>query len=424
MQVDAPDLEKPSITSGTWVSSIWGDVTTKVTWFTTEEARRYVSGHPSDGPVARVFGFARALANDYAFITRARGGQQGTYFTGYENHIPVAPGMVMLDATADIDGTKQLSLWRDEPEAPKAHYENLKIIHVPSVTKQRLSRYIDLPDQRHTYAAWMTDVIKDHMEPGQRGLVVCHKKLIIEKDVPNVPIPGDDWELAWDIGGRKLCTIWWGTGIGDNTWKDADVVFLFGEFWIPRRAQIAEVQGLRDHKVYQGDLGTMKTLNSKATGVDALREGHLLRWNKQMGLRGKGRNYGPDGYCDHQKIVFTGDLRRLLAHVDQLYPGAKFETLQSDQGKPTQAYAFLGLMSRQGLPPILPQSWISQQLGRPWREISKHVMKNEEVVQAITNLGWTYCPGKGRRGSTFERTAESEARSTAPPSPPQQSLAA
>ncbi len=38
----------------------------------------------------------------------------------------------------------------------------------------------------------------------------------------------------WDIDGRKLCAIHWGTGIGSNDWKDADVVFLFDEFFIPR----------------------------------------------------------------------------------------------------------------------------------------------------------------------------------------------
>jgi hypothetical protein len=331
----------------------------------------------------------------------------GTYFTGYENNLTISPGMVMLDATADIDGTEQLSLWREYQEAPRAHYDNLEIIHVPSVTKQRLSRYFKLPDQRQTFAGWMVAVIKSNMEPGQRGLVVCHNTLIIENDVPNVPLPGKDWELAWDIGGRKLCTTHWGTGIGDNTWKNADVVFLFGEFWIPRRAQIAQGQALGQHRAYEGDLAKMTTLNSKAPGIDALQEGHLLRWNKQMGLRGNGRNYDGDGYCAPQKIVCTGDLKRLLAHADRLFPGANVHSVPSDQGKkPTQAYALLSLLSRRGLPPKLSQRWIGQQLGKPWREISKHVMRNEDVLKVIENLGWRYVADKGRKGSYFERMGE------------------
>ena len=295
--VDAADLEKPTTAPEAWV-----DIADKVQWFTSQEAMNYLASHRSEG-VAKVFGFGRALARDYAFITRSRGGQQGTYFTGYENNLAISPGMVMLDATADIDGTEQLSLWREYQEAPRAHYDNLEIIHVPSVTKQRLSRYFKLPDQRQTFAGWMVDVVKTHMEPGQRGLVVCHNTLIIEGDVPNVPLPGENWELAWDIGGRKLSTTHWGTGIGDNTWKNADVVFLFGEFWIPRRAQIAQGQALGQHRVYEGDLAKMTTLNSKAPGIDALHEGHLLRWNKQMGLRGNGRNYDGDGYCCYRSSL-------------------------------------------------------------------------------------------------------------------------
>jgi hypothetical protein len=396
--VNAAGLEKP-----TTAPEAWADIVTKVQWFASAQAMEYLASHRSE-TVNQVFGFARALANDYAFITRYRGGQQGTYFTGYENNLPVGPGTVMLDATADIDGTKQLSLWREYQDAPRAHYDNLDIVHVPSVTTQRLKRYFDLPDQRQTYAGWMVDVIKSHMEPGQHGLVVCHNKLIVEKDVPDVPLPGEDWKLAWDIGGRKLSTTHWGTGIGDNTWKDADVVFLFGEFWIPRRAQIAQAQGIRQHKAYEGDLAAMTTLNSKAPGIDALRDGHLLRWTKQMGLRGKGRNYDGNGYCQPQKIVYTGDLIRLLAHADQLFPGANVRSVPSGQGKkPKQAYALLSLLSRQGLPHRLSQRFLSEQLGRPWRDISKHVMKNESVMQAIENLGWRYVPDKGRRGSAFER---------------------
>ena len=151
----------------------------------------------------------------------------------------------------------------------------------------------------------------------------------------------------------------------------------------------------------------MTTLNSKAPEIDALQEGHLLRWNKQMGLRGNGRNYDGDGYCSPQKIVCTGDLKRLLAHADRLFPGASIHSVPGDQGKkPTQAYALLSLLSRRGLPLKLSQRWIGQQLGKPWREISKHVMRNESVVKAIENLGWRYVPLPGRKGSYFERMEE------------------
>src|SRR6516162_1154054 len=95
----------------------------------------------------------------------------------------------------------------------------------------------------------------------------------------------------WEIEGRKLCATNYGKGIGSNAWKDADVVFLFDEFFLPRRIAAATVQGLRGHKANEGALALMKTVNSKAEAIDLIGEGHRLRWTKQMALRGRGRYY-------------------------------------------------------------------------------------------------------------------------------------
>ncbi len=40
-------------------------------------------------------------------------------------------------------------------------------------------------------------------------------------------------------------------------------------------------------------------------------------------------------------------------------------------------------------------------LGKPWRSISTNVLTTE-FKRAIGALGWTYVPGKGRKGSRFE----------------------
>ena len=100
-----------------------------------------------------------------------------------------------------------------------------------------------------------------------------------------------------------LCATHWGTGVGSNAWRDADVVFLFDEFFIPRRIAVATTQGLRGHKVHEGDLGHMRNLNSKADGVDLVADGHALRWTKQLALRGRARFYDANGVCSKQRLV-------------------------------------------------------------------------------------------------------------------------
>jgi hypothetical protein len=84
-------------------------------WFTAEEACQYArtqsaalrntrraKATPKD--VGAVFGFARCMAKGRAFVSRRNHGHQGSTFVGYERTLPSYTGMVLLDATADIDG--------------------------------------------------------------------------------------------------------------------------------------------------------------------------------------------------------------------------------------------------------------------------------------------------------------------------------
>jgi hypothetical protein len=181
--------------------------------------------------------------------------------------------------------------------------------------------------------------------PLQRGLVVCKKTLFDQQRVPNWPDRDLRFEeparytknYEWDVGGRKLCATHWGSGIGSNDWKDADVVFLFDEFHLPRRAAIANVQGHRGHGVHEGDLPTMKTLNSRAPAVDIFALGHRLRWLKQMALRGRARCYDEHGVCGKQRLVAACDLGTFMSNVGMLFPGAAVRTTGAgDSGKWTE----------------------------------------------------------------------------------------
>src|SRR5262249_15552301 len=117
----------------------------------------------------------------------------------------------------------------------------------PPLTKKKLKIHFKSAKNRRDYTWWMVDTIKAHMKRGQRGLVVCKKDLFENENVPLWPAGDpryDDKALftekyGWDVEGRKLCVVHWGSGIGSNAWKNADVVFLFDEFRIPRRKVIA-----------------------------------------------------------------------------------------------------------------------------------------------------------------------------------------
>ncbi len=232
-----------------------------------------------------------------------------------------------------------------------------------------------------------------------------------QEHVPDWPegTPRNDKSLyqeqyGWEIEGRKLCAIHWGVGIGSNAWNDADVVFLFDEFFIPQRQIVATVQGLLNHKATEGVLATLKVLNETSAPIECLWEGHSLSWTKQLALRGKGRTFDEQGVCLPQKVVCSMDRMRLLTNFHRLFPRAKLEIVPaSKDAKQTYADRVVDILSRSGLPDVVSTRDISRELGTEWRVVGKHLKHNTAAQQAFEALGWSYVDRKGRPGAYFMR---------------------
>ena len=307
----------------------WECASEELWWFDSDAAESFLRPRSSDERFSGVFGFAKALVKDCAFIVRAKGG--GTRYVGYDPKLTLAPGMMLLDATADIDGVAPLCPWREHVNVPRGDYSNLEIVQHASHTKERLSGYLKLAKNQHAYVDWMLDIIKQNMAAGQKALVVCKKKLFDEARVPNWPERDPRFgrpeiyakDFGWNVDGRHLCATHWGSGVGFNDWREADVVFLFDEYFLPRRIAIARAQGLQGLTASEGDLGSMRAINKTASAVVDILEGHTLSWLKQMALRGKSRTFDERGRCGRQKLVVAGDQHRLLSNLKILFPGAK-----------------------------------------------------------------------------------------------------
>ena len=118
--------------------------------------------------------------------------------------------------------------------------------------------------------------------------MVCMKTLFEAERVPDWP-DGDERfndpesytkRYEWDVAGRKVCAVHWGTGIGSNDYRD-DVVILLTNYH-PKAGSHSRSEGLLELKAHEGPLGSLRTLNSHASGIDALDLGNRLRWLKQM----------------------------------------------------------------------------------------------------------------------------------------------
>ena len=411
-----PDTIRPTSNNINRTSDWYGQVfvENQLHWFTSKEAEQIVRRYATEIPgLDQLFGFAKALTVGCAFSVASN---QVTRFVGWQSKLMVYPGTVLLDATADIDGVSHICPWREHTKVPKANYSNLEIIHVSQHTKRRLSEYLKTASNQRAYVNSVVDLIREHMAPGERGLVVCKKMLIDAERLPNWP-EGDPRfkdpdsytkRYEWEIEGRRLCVAHWGTGIGSNDWKDADVVFLLDEFHIPRRVSAAQAQGLNRHKADQGALAAMKTINSKSYAVDLLAEGHRLRWTKQLALRGRGRSYDAHGNCGKQRLVISSDLKGFTANAERLFPGATVTVVGDYADGSRQADRVLKALSNPRLPPKLTTRELSALIRKPWRSMTAYVL-TPEFERSLGALGWRYVHRKGRGGSYFERTTPEHA---------------
>lgn len=361
-------------------------------WFFMPEAQQYVRG-VADANMAKVFGFGKTLAVGDVFVARASIGRSvETRYVGYERTFRPAPGTVLLDATADIGGVTQLCPWRKLRDVPQARYDRLTIIAEKPYPVKRLDLLFGKAKGLRDYTQWMVDKIKKHTQPGERVLIVC-KLDLFDQEYVTAPI--------WDIGdGYQVHATHWGNGIGSNKWKDCTTVFLFGDFHIPRRIHIGNTQALLDYHATDPEAPTMTmgAINSRNPHVDAIEAGHLLRYEKQMLLRPNGRNFDQHGVCGEQKVVYCGDIKRLLANVERMYPGAKLVNAggvgagkSGRGGKQTNSNRVLAFLAETTKDIIKP---IDLPLDKPWNTVRRDIV-TPAFRTSLAALGWSY-GGKGR----------------------------
>jgi hypothetical protein len=382
----------------------WTDLQRDLAWFQSKTALCIAT----DEHGRALLDFARGL-----LVGRSWGRMDGIEpeFYAYRDHriIDRTAGVILFDASADIDGRSNIVPWREEIRTPQASYDNLEIVLIPQHTKERLTKYLEKAANQRAYVQWMTETIHQYMQAEEKGLVVCKKKLFDEERIPTWPVGDERFKdpdnftqrYEWNLEDRSLCAIHYGTGIGDNFWSDAAVVFLFDEHILPKAAAISQAQVLRAERTDQGELGVMKTFMNKPPGVTSLSEGERLRWTKQLALRGNARNYDEHGVCGKQRLVIACDPKLFLANAGRLFPGAPVKMVQGATGSTTvqaQILAFLSNTTQK----IVTQKDISQAVEKPWRAIA-HYVKRAGFMSSIASLGWTYVNRKGRLGSYFER---------------------
>ena len=179
------------------------------------------------------------------------------------------------------------------------------------------------------------------------------------------------------------------------------MVLLFDDFHLPQHATIAVTQGVKRALATQAPLADMTAPNSFSDEVRQIRDGHLLRWIKQMALRGRSREFDDTGACGPQKLVMTGDFKLLMTNLHRVFLGAKLSS--EVDSKATKLGKLLRYLSTAGLPSRVSTKDVRDYFGRPWRSIAGDITRQRDFDTLLCNAGWSYVSKRGRTGAYFER---------------------
>lgn len=376
----------------------WGDL----------EMRKLISDTASLPLVQNVCRFAKAASLGHAFMARYVQAQpKGGRFVGYLYDFPIKPGMVLLDATADLDGVDQLVTWRaTAPRMPRVNFQNLEVQLVSPcvpIRKKRVREILSTPDYVDAWRSWAVSFVLQETAIDEDILLVVHKDL--KAHLPR--LESEEWQ------GRNVHLCHWGAGIGSNKWKHCSAVFMFGEFHQPKRSTVATALGLEDVHPTSARLRDAQNVKGLRGNFLTLQEGHLLRWTKQLACRGNVRNIDDDGNCGTMRLYLTGEFGRLLDNKDRLFPGCRISTGQSSPDTlKDKSGKFIDRLRRYLLEQMrttVPAADVDEALGTRTRRYQRELSspKGSELLAAI---GWRYQPGRRGKGcsATFVRLSSEE----------------
>jgi hypothetical protein len=141
----------------------------------------------------------------------------------------------------------------------------------------------------------------------------------------------------------------------------------------------------------------MENSKSRDKVFSALHTGHLLRWEKQLAMRGNARNLTADGQCGEQRLFVTGEFKRFMSWQDHLFPGAKFivsDATREDAGSKGGPQA-IGAFLLSSTAEEITGPCLAEATGTRAADLARN-LKSPLVVAAMRHRGWVFVQGMGR----------------------------
>ena len=293
----------------------------------------------------QVLDFLRAATQGRTFYSR-----KDCQFFAYSLHFESGyPGFVLLDATSDLAGLVMLNPSVGSVPVVPVNYERLQVFSM--VMPKEFGRVKDVLKQARIsgqYGQFIKESVLANTQAGDEVLVVVHKDVLSMELIGAV---SEDPSQPTDWDGRKVNAQNWGAGVGSNKFRNKRHVFMFGTYYLPRSATIAQTHGWSGEPLSAPQLKFAESVRvsgdryAPQAAFRQVHDGSILRWVKQLAMRGSARCVDGDGKCLPMKLFLTMDIGMLLPNMVRLFPHAPVV----EAAELPSCVAFIELQGRQGL---------------------------------------------------------------------------
>ncbi len=343
----------------------------------------------------RTWGAFQAARHGHAFVARtgwnsaeAKGQKRVvTYSDVFRSH----PGLIILDATGDLEVRVGHTDIFKVHDAPRVKYPNLDITNLEMPDEFAKTGVTRMPSETATrYTRWIVDQVGRASPLDRSVLIVVHKAVE----------PGVRAELArvaTSTDGPMVTH--WGCDVGSNEYRECSSVFLFSEFHQPRHAYLAKWLGSVGQPA---DVAALRAATGQTPtgGIKAVQEAHLLRNFKQMACRGTARAVDEDGNAMPMRLFTSMDRKLLVRSLPDLFPGAPTPKYIASNNKRLackgKRLANLLIVACQGGSRVgLTADEITAATGIASKDIKRAFQSRE--CEVMIGIGWEFVPGNGRK---------------------------
>lgn len=341
----------------------------------------------------RTLDVLKAAVSGQCFLSRSKARTSGQadghmMLVAYGERFCPHPGLVILDATADLAPQVLAGQSFTRHSGPSISYRNLCLTHVEHPPGfDAIASRMATSDSIRTYVQWIKTTVKAQTDASETVLIVVPKKVAKAMEAGK-PIPG-----------RQVIVATWGMGVGSNAYRDCGVVFLFAEFHKPRHSYLSQSLASRGKAATHDDL--RRANGAQCTGpVDTVAKAHRLRQFKQMACRGRVRHVDAGGVATPMRLYTTMDRALFLESYPALFPDAPQAAFIADEteAKRTATKRLASTLSK-AMEPRKPITLAADSLTKATGIAGKDLKRAFQSKQCkpLHLYGWQFIPGNGRK---------------------------